>query len=225
VTVVDAAPMLGDDAGGLLTLVPVFAVVLWLTSGRRLRVRTLIGAGAAAVAVLVAATAADLARPPSARTHLGRFASDLLRGGGSAGTAGDLVARRWAANLHTYVDPGQVGIVAIAVGLLVGLAMRRWRWLLPLGSPERAVVGGALAVGLLGNVLNDSGSVVTALPFAAIGPFLVLLGIDRFRAGAAGATVEGTEPTEPFPDPPRPPPPTAPSTGSSPERRRSEARG
>jgi hypothetical protein len=181
VVVVDAAPTLGDDVGGLLTLVPVFGLTLWALSGRRLRLRTLLAAGVAMVAALAAATAADLARPPSVRTHLGRFASDLLHGSSSAG---DLVARRWAANVATYVDPFQYVIVAISFVILAGLALGWWTWLLPRRSPERTGVAAAVAAGLVGNLLNDSGSVVTALVYPYVAPFLVLLAMDRQRAGA-----------------------------------------
>ena len=184
VTVVDAAPTLGDDVGGLVTLVPAFGLTLWVLGGRRLRLRTLLAAGAAGVAALALATAADLARPPSARTHLGRLASDLLHGHSSVG---DLVARRWAANVATYVDPFQYVIVGISVAILVGLALGWWTWLLPRRSPVRVGVAAAVAVGLVGNLLNDSGSVVTALVYPYVAPFLVLLAMDRQRSGAVEA--------------------------------------
>ncbi len=193
VTVVDAAPTLGDDVGGLLTLVPVLGLTLWVLSGRRLHWRSVVAAGAAGAAAVMAATAADLARPATARTHLGRFASDLLHG---RSAVGDVIARRWTANTATYVDPFQYVIVAISVGILVGLALGWWTWLLPRRSPERVGVAAAVAVGLLGNLLNDSGSVVTALVYPYVAPFLVLLAMDRQRCHVP-ASQDGLPPAQP----------------------------
>ena len=41
VVLVDGAPTLGDDVGGILTLVPVFGLAVAALAGIRLRVRTL----------------------------------------------------------------------------------------------------------------------------------------------------------------------------------------
>jgi len=50
-----------------------------------------------------------------------------------------------------------------------------------------------LAVGIVGNFLNDSGAVVTALVFVYLGPFLTLLALARERSAAVGVGADGVE--------------------------------
>ena len=180
---VDGWPTIGDDVGGVLTLAPTMLLVV-AAVGSRLRWRTVVLAGAGTAVVVGAATVADLARSPEQRTHLGRLASDLLAGRSGAGV--DVLARRIDANLATYQSPWQFLIVALAAAMLVGLVLGRWTWLLPKGSADRVVVVAILGAGLLGNALNDSGAVVTALPFVYLGPYLVLLALDRHEEQADG---------------------------------------
>ena len=54
---------------------------------------------------------------------------------------------------------------------------RRWAELLPPKSPRRAGLIAALAAGLLGFAVNDSGVVVTAMVFVYVGPFMTLLAL------------------------------------------------
>src|SRR5690606_26456513 len=75
VVVVDGAPQLGDAVGGILTMVPLFALLWYVLSGRTLRWRTVLTAAGATIGVLALATVVDLLRPSASRTHLGRFAA------------------------------------------------------------------------------------------------------------------------------------------------------
>ena len=50
---------------------------------------------------------------------------------------------------------------------------------MPRGSALRAGVVAALLCGLLGFAVNDSGTVVTALVFVYMGPFVTLLALRR----------------------------------------------
>ena len=52
---------------------------------------------------------------------------------------------------------------------------------MPPGSALRAGVVATLGVGIIGNALNDSGVVVTALVFVYVGPFLTLLALEGDR--------------------------------------------
>jgi Glycosyl transferase family 2 len=178
--VVDGAPSLGDDVGGIATLVPVFgllAVVLW---GRRISWRTVGAVLAAMVVLLGVATGIDLLRPPEARTHLGRFVTDLANGNGNSATT---IARKAATNVRVFgasVWTWMVPIIAVFMLYLL-VYEERGAELLPRGSPRRAGVIGALAAGLLGFAVNDSGVIVTAVVFVYLGPYLTLLALDADR--------------------------------------------
>ncbi|HEX3621046.1 MAG TPA: glycosyltransferase [Acidimicrobiales bacterium] len=177
VAFVDGAPFLGADVGGLVVLVPVAVLALLALAGRRLTWRTVAVAGLGAAAVLAAATAVDLLRPPAARTHLGRLASQTLHHG--QGGLISTVVRKAQVNLGgvglsfwTAVTP------VIAVGLVVFLLRSGWaRRLVPAGSPYRIGLLGALAAGLLGFAANDSGVVIVAMTLVEVGPFLALLAL------------------------------------------------
>jgi hypothetical protein len=179
VVAVDGAPSLGDDVGGILTLVPVFGLTFYVMTRRRLTWRAVLGAGALALVVVVGATAFDLLRPPEARTHLGRLASSIGDHGDSVFLT--TIARKLAVNVHVLTSSiwtWMLPIIALITLYLLVLE-RRWNVLLPAGSALRAGAVGALAAGLLGFALNDSGVIVTALVFVYIGPFLTLLALDH----------------------------------------------
>ncbi len=178
VVIIDGAPSLGSDVGGILTLVPVFGLTLLVLSGRRMSTRALVAAGAVTLVVLAVATGIDLLRPATTRTHLGRLAADVGANGFSSFST--TISRKLGANFRSYKSPWSWAVVIIAAYMLYVLGWARgWRNLLPPGSALRAGVVGALAAGLLGYAVNDSGVVVTALVFVYIGPFLTLLALAR----------------------------------------------
>ena len=183
VVVVDGAPSLGDDAGGLTTLVPVLGVTLLAFSGRRITWRR---AGLLALltfALLGIAAGVDLLRAPDARTHLGKFVSDLLSGGSSSSVT--TVLRKAATNVRVLRETVWAWIVPIIAGFMLYLVVweRRLTRLLPARSALRVGLVATLAAGLLGFALNDSGVVVTALVLVFVGPYLTLLALDAERAG------------------------------------------
>ena len=183
VAVVDGAPSLGDDVGGILTLVPVLTLTFLALAGRRPSWRLGAGAVAATMMVLALATAVDLSRPPESRTHLGRQVTAVRDGG--AGVLLATMARKAEVNLRILRGSPWTWIIpVIAVFLLeVVVRQRRGAQLLPRGSPMRIGVVAALATGLLGAAVNDSGVVVTALVLVYVGPFLALAVVDRSRSG------------------------------------------
>lgn len=174
VLVADVWPTLGSDVGGVLTMVPVFGLMLVAMSGRRISWRTVLVAAAATAVVLAVVTGVDLARPAEDRTHLGRFAGDV--GDGSFLTT---IERKWATNMRVFGQTIWTWMVPIATGFMVYVLVvaRGWQRLLPTGSPLRAGVVGTLMAGLLGWLVNDSGVVVSALVFVYLGPYLTLVAL------------------------------------------------
>jgi hypothetical protein len=181
VIIVDGAPSLGGDVGGILTLVPVVGLTLVAFSGRRISWKTVAVLVGITVAVLGAALAVDLLRPPEARTHLGRVVTDVHHAGGSSFLT--TVARKVATNLRVLKTTVWAWLVPIIAAFLLYLLVweRRMGHLLPRGSPLRIGVIAALGAGLLGFAMNDSGVVITALVYLYLGPYLTLLALDAQR--------------------------------------------
>ena len=181
VVIVDGAPSLGGDVGGILTLVPVLGLAVIAFSGRRISWRTVAVLAGVTVAVLGAALVVDLLRAPEARTHLGRVVTDVHRAGGSSFLT--TVARKVATNLRVLKTTVWAWLVPIIAAFLLYLLIweRRMGRLLPRGSPLRIGVIAALGAGLLGFAVNDSGVVVTALVYLYLGPYLALLALDAQR--------------------------------------------
>jgi hypothetical protein len=180
VLVVDGAPSLGDDVGGILTLGPIFALTLVALSGRRITWRAVAVALMATVAVLAVVAGIDLLRPPEARTHLGRVVSDTLNGHGGLGTT---VARKAEANVRVFRASIWAWVVPIVAAFVLGLLVWQLKLddLLPPRSARRIGVVAAVAAGVLGCLVNDSGIVVTALVLVFVAPFLTLLALSDER--------------------------------------------
>lgn len=176
VALTDGAPTLGADVGGILTMVPVFGLVLVALAGRRLSTRAVALAAAATVVVLAAAAFLDYRRPTP--THLGRFVADVRQEG--LGVLWATVGRRTSASLRTYRSPWTWTVPVVTVYLLARLAVARaYQAVLPRGSALRIAAVAILAIGVLGNVVNDSGVAVTAVVFVYLGPLLTVLRLER----------------------------------------------
>ncbi len=158
-------PGLGSDVGGLLTLTPVFGLVLLGLAGRRVGPRQLAALAAVSLVLLAALAGVDLLRPDAERTHLGRLVAEVL----STGPAPlwDAIVRKEAANFRLLLH--SPWSVALIVGLLVPLALR-----IRLSPPMAAAVGGTLVLAALGFATNDSGPVVVALSLFYLGPLLAV---------------------------------------------------
>lgn len=178
VLVVDGAPMLGADVGGIVTLAPVFGLLLFVLSGRRLGVRAVATSGAVMVALLALATGLDLARPAKERSHLGRFVSNLGR---DNSTLTRTIGRKLSTNVRVSTGSFWTWVVPIiAITLLFFLVVEHgWERDIPPGTALRVGVVASILAGLVGFAVNDSGSVVTALVFVEIGPFITLLALGR----------------------------------------------
>jgi hypothetical protein len=169
--VADAAPAFGSDVGGTLALVPAFAALLTVMSGRRIRAgrAALVGVGTLAVVALLAVV--DRSRSPSSRTHLGRFLDDLIDGDG-----GLIVRRKLHGNVAILTSSFWSIILVVVLAAVAALAWRHKQALTSMvqGRPEvRAFLTGFAIVAVLGFALNDSGLAVAAIMLAVAIPWLV----------------------------------------------------
>jgi hypothetical protein len=169
--------MLGADVGTLITLGPIYALVLWRLAGRRIHLRSLALSAGAMVALVVAAALADLSRPAASRTHLGRFAEKVRDDG--PGALWDTFARKQSANFRILggsVWSDLLPIVAIFVLFLL-VWERRGDELLPRGSALRIGFWSVLGAAALGFASNDSGPIVVSLFVAYLPPLLTAIAL------------------------------------------------
>ena len=162
--VIDGAPMLGDDLGGVISLLPSAMLLAALVLGVRLTWRRVLTGAGVVVAVAVGLAFADYARPASQQTHIGQFVGHVLHGGS------DPVIRR---KVRAVVR--SVGNIALDVPVLVALwAIGTGRLRKRLSDLDQPGVGVAVvactALAVLGSLLNDSGVVVAAAVLLAISP-------------------------------------------------------
>jgi hypothetical protein len=159
--IVDGAPMLGADVGGVLASVPAFGYLLaaWRRPLPLRRIASLLATG---VVVVAAFAAYDLTRPVTAQTHLAR----ALSGGGFGGTA----LRRELSALGSFRSSPYRDLLAVAA---LGLWLNRRR--LPPGRAVRVGLGALAIVAVLGTFLNDSGVAVGGAMAAIAWPACALL--------------------------------------------------
>jgi hypothetical protein len=184
VVVVDGAPVWGSDVGGVLALVPAFALLAMLRAGLHVSVVRLLAAGLAGVAVVSVFALADYARAPDRRTHLGRFVADL-----ADGTAGTVLRRKADAVLGLLFSSPVTALLPLVVAAAVYLVLRPPAPLARAFAAAPAWRHGLLAVGLasaIGFAVNDSGAAVPALALlvAVPGTAAVVARVSR-RAAAA----------------------------------------
>ena len=185
-------PALGLNVGGVLSAVPAFLVTVLVLRGRALGLTRLAAIAGATITVIAAFGAVDLLRPPSARTHLGRFLA-LTAEQGVAG-ASTVIERKIASNLAILTSSVWTLLIPVAIALLVFLAWRHAGLLRRLESVSpgaRACLVGGLVLAVLGGLLNDSGVAITGIIFAVLLPYLTVVAL---AAGdpAAPALDDGT---------------------------------
>jgi hypothetical protein len=177
VIVIDGAPFWGSDVGGILSMVPAFAVTSVLILGWRVRSKTVAWLLLGLVVAVAGFTALDLARPPERRTHLGRLVERVNDRG-----LGDFVVvlqRKLGDNLGS-LRTSVWGVTLVIVIVLVVWLLRRARPRLravDAAVPEARIGGVGLAiVGTLGYALNDSGVAIPGVMLViAIAAFVWLL--------------------------------------------------
>lgn len=195
VLVVDAAPFLGGDVGGVLSLTPAFLVTGIVLSGTRLRRRHVLGLLAAVVTALVAVAAIDLARPARDRTHLGRLLTNARERGWSE--IADVIARKLDRNLDTWTSSIWRSMFAIGAVFVIYLAWRARPRIAALFRrvPElRASMAGFAVLFVLGYALNDSGVAIPGVMLTVLVAVTVGL-VARMPEGAPPpAQGEGASP-------------------------------
>ncbi|WP_242910871.1 hypothetical protein [Actinomadura terrae] len=200
---VDGLPSWGSDFGGVLALVPAFAMLGMMVTGRRVSLPklALFCVAGAAVVLLISYVNSRSSNP----THLGRFWQDLMDG-----DAWDVVSRKFDAMA------GSVGYwpftlpLAAALGCLFFVLARPNRWRVSLlqrayehSLTMRPALICALAVGVIGTLVNDSGIVILSVTFSLLMPLMLAAGIRSLELDLNAGTGR-----------PRPQGPRAASTGS-----------
>jgi hypothetical protein len=172
--ILDGAPWLGADLGGILSLVPGFGVLLLLLAGKKispLRVTALIVAAAAA-AFLVGFI--DSLRPAASQTHIGRFTTRLLHGGLPA--ISDVIARKLQANLWLLTRSILILLIPIALAFIVFVLMRPTSRLREAFRTQPGLRAGLVAVAttsLIGFATNDSGMAIPAMSLGVAIPYVL----------------------------------------------------
>jgi len=177
VVVVDGAPVLGADVGGVVATVPAFVLVVLALREVRIGWVHVLGALGAGAAVVVAFGLLDAALPAGSQTHLARFGADAA--GGRFGSVATTLWRRAEASFGsggTILAIGAVGLVVAAVAQarlarserLAQLRTRGW------ASADVALAYGVGVLALLGTVANDSSIAVPATMLIVLVPVLVL---------------------------------------------------
>ena len=164
VLVADAAPMLGGDVGGVLSLTPAFLVTVLMLARVRIRPRTVAAIVGAVVVAGVLAGVVDLLRPAKDRTHLGRLLANTRKRGLSEFT--DVVLRKATRNLDTWTSSAWRVMFVIGLAFLVYLLWRgrpRVRALVTDVPELRAALTGFAVLAVLGYAVNDSGAAIPAV--------------------------------------------------------------
>jgi hypothetical protein len=193
----DGGPSWGSDVGGVLALVPAFALLAWTLGGVRLSGAKLAGSLVGAVIAVGLLGVLDYARPAARQTHLGRFVGELLHGG-----AWTVVRRKALADFalltHSFLTL-LVPVLVVAAALLI----RRPPGVLRLAFEQvpvlRPTLVAVIAMAVVAAVVNDSGAAIPALVVLVVLPAVTsvlpavapmasvtsVLPVDRHASGAS----------------------------------------
>jgi hypothetical protein len=165
-----AAPWLGNDVGGFVTLLPVTVAAGWALFGQRFTRRTAL-VGSAAVVLAFIAVAAIEAR--TGGSHLSRAAAETASNRSGLRTT---LTRRVNANFGLLVDQwwGFGSLALAVVGIVLLAPWRRFVDYLPPRSGLRVAALAILVTSIVGFLVNDSGPVVNVLCLVVLAPALAL---------------------------------------------------
>jgi hypothetical protein len=178
---VDGAPVAGADFGGIIALVPGFAVFALMVSGRRIRLSRL-----AAILVVGAVVVLGVAFLDSLRanpTHIGEFWKSLMDGHG-----GTILFRKFRGMIGTF-GHWELSLIAVAaLGFLFFALLRPLSWRAAVlhtayeRSPAlRATLVAVLTTAVVGMLVNDSGVAIPALAFTVAIPLALAASIQALE--------------------------------------------
>jgi len=175
---VDGAPFWGADVGGVLSMVPAFAIAATMLLGWRVRGRTILVGALGALVVIGGFAAFDASRPEGDRSHLGRFVHTTADGGWDASAT--VIERKISANLDVLfssVWTVMLPLVLAGIAYMVYRAPGRMRGIYERVPPLRASLVGLAIVAALGFALNDSGIAIPGVMLGVLTPVLVVVTI------------------------------------------------
>jgi hypothetical protein len=183
--VIDGAPGLGSDVGGVIALVPALGISWMLLNRRSVDARAAVIAVAVAAIAVGAFLAFDLSRPPDRQTHLARLFEDF-RGRGFAALTG-AVGRKIRANAGVFTSSAASFLIPPIFGLYTWLVLRggkTWAAVRRYEPVLQAGLVGSLLLAVLGFAVNDSGIIVVAIVLAMFAPAALLMLVERNGEGS-----------------------------------------
>lgn len=187
-------PGVGSDFGGVIAFVPGIAVTALLVAGKRVSVPKFVGFCALGGVVVSVIATLDHLRPPASQTHLGRFVGMVLEG-----TFMPMIMRKLGAMLNTMLSPNLMPIVLAGLAFLVFAVLRPEKisaGVVPRAFARapmlRAGLIGTFVAGVVGMLVNDSGTAVLSMVVAVAVPLVLYAGV-RFSPDeeeAAGGPVD-----------------------------------
>ena len=174
--VLDGWTAWGSDFGGVIAIVPGFAVFALLVTGRRvsvLRFGVIMVAAAATISVIATL---DWLRPPAERAHLGRFVQQVLDG-----DALIVIQRKLEANLDILTGNLLITLLVPAAMVFVVLVLMRpveWRAaaldLAYAASPTlRPALAATVVMLVVAFAVNDSGIAIPAVALTVAVPLVL----------------------------------------------------
>ena len=194
--VIDGAPFWGADGGGPPALIPAVAYLVLTVLGIRITWRRALLLAVATAAAFLLVAFADWLRPPSSRTHLGRFFATLMDGG-----ALDVIQRKLGMNVSILFGNYPMTIlVPFALALVIYVLARPTSW----GSRslqksfDNAPVlrQGLIAVCVMLTIaffVNDSGVAIPAVAATVAVPLLIAMSVRILVAESAASAVTRAE--------------------------------
>jgi len=193
--VVNGWPAFGADFGGVIAMVPGFALLAMGVAGARLTVLRVAGIAAGAVIAVSGIALLDWLRPAADRSHLGTFVQQIMDG-----TAGAVIERKIDANLSSLTRTPPLAVIVPVLIVVLALVVLRpkqmgIRNLTRAYESEPALRPGLVAclvTAVLGFAVNDSGIIVPAVALAVAVPLAA--------SAWASAAYQKDEPRTPPPE-------------------------
>jgi hypothetical protein len=173
--VVDGWPSSGADFGGVLALVPAFALLTAGVGGLRVTLRRTAAVVCAAVAAVGTIAAVDWARPPANRSHLGRFVQQAIDG-----DIGAILRRKLEANLNSFGQRPALGLLVLGLLIVTTVVVawpKRMRVTMVVDAYAaepalRPCLVACLLTAVVGLIVNDSGVIIPAVALLVAVPLV-----------------------------------------------------